>query len=50
MPQALCATYEGPKVSVLLIYNKSSGLMQKQNAQHSKAKRGIYRRQIRYFL
>lgn len=32
-------------MSVLLIY-KSNGLMQNQNAQHRKAKRGTYNRQI----
>lgn len=39
LPQALCVTYEGPKVSVLLSY-ESRGLMQNQNTQHGKAKRG----------
>lgn len=45
LPQALCVTYKGPKVSVLLIY-KSNGPMQNQNAQHRKAKRGTYDIQI----
>lgn len=45
LPQALCVTYEGPKVSVLLSY-KSNGLMQNHNVQHRKAKRGTYNRQI----
>lgn len=45
LPQALCVTSEGPKVSVLLTYDKSNGLMQKkQTAQHGKAKRGTYNR------